>query len=77
MDTEIALIKQTAANLDSEIRRVAAQLASDIKRVDDNCDERSKVSDAKIDRMQAWLIGAMGSIMVAVVLALLSIAAGK
>ena len=50
METEIALIKQAHDHLVAKIAEV-----------DKNCDERSQVTDAKIDHLTMWLLGLMGS----------------
>lgn len=64
--TELALIKQEATNLASEIRRVDA-----------NCDERSKVSDAKLDRLQWWLFTTMAMFTTSLVLAVIGFLLSK
>ena len=64
--TELALIKQEAANLATEIRRVDA-----------NCDARSSVSDAKLDRLQWWLFTTMAMFTTSLVLAVIGFALSK
>jgi len=66
IDTEIALIKQAAANL-----------AIEIQRVDANCDDRSKVSDAKLDRLQWWLFTTMAMFTTSLVLAVIGFLLSK
>jgi len=60
IDTEIALIKQAAATL-----------ALEIQRVDANCDERSKVSDGKLDRLQWWMFTTMAMFATSLILSII------
>ena len=53
-DTEIALLRQ-----------MHEQLASKIDDVDANCDKRSDQTDAKLDRLQWFLITTMASVLIA------------